>query len=383
MNRYTLDPILLWSALLITTVGLLMVTSASMPDAADKGNPWSYGVRQGAFFAIGLVAALFTYAVPMKQWEKQRLWLLLSAFLLLIAVLLVGREVNGATRWIAIGPINVQVSEIARFCVLLYLASYLKRHQSAIARKPLAIVKPLIVLSFLSVLLLLQPDFGATAVMFATALGMMFLAGANLLMFIVLLVAVGTAAGLLILLEPYRMARLVGFLDPWADPLASGFQLTHSLIAIGRGELFGVGLGGSVQKLFYLPEAHTDFVFAVTAEELGLLGIVFLVFLYTVMVARMFVISGRAEHQQQSFGSLVAAGVALWFGLQTAVNLGVNMGVLPTKGLTLPLMSYGGSSLVVMMMAVALVLRVAAESRAAALAVEDLPDLPPTLEPVS
>ncbi len=364
MNRYPLDPILLWSALLICVLGLLMVTSASMPMAADAGDPWFFSIRQTAFFVIGLVAAALTFCIPMRFWERQRGFLLLMAAFMLLLVLVIGREVNGATRWIAIGPINLQVSEVARLLVVLYLASYLKRHQSAIARKPLAVLKPLMVLSALSVLLLLQPDFGATAVMFATALGMMFLAGANLLMFIVLIVGVLIAAGLLILIEPYRMARLVGFLDPWADPLASGFQLTQSLIAIGRGELFGVGLGGSVQKLFYLPEAHTDFIFAVTAEELGLLGIVLTVSLYSLMVMRMLTISARAEAQKASFGSLVASGIALWFGMQTLVNLGVNMGVLPTKGLTLPLMSYGGSSLVVMMMAIALVLRVAAENYA-------------------
>lgn len=368
------DPWVLIAALLLLALGLLIVASASMPIAdRQTGQPFYFLLRQGAFLLIGLLAAGMVFQIPLARWRQAGPMLLLGAIGLLVLVLVpgVGKEVNGSMRWIGAGPVNVQVSEIAKLFALVYIAGYLKRHGAELrtARfwtSGLALLRPMVVLAVLAVLLLLEPDFGSVVVLMATALGMVFLAGVNLGQFGTLLL--GTAAAMAVLLwsSPYRRARLVSFLDPWADPFASGFQLTQSLIAIGRGELVGVGLGESVQKLFYLPEAHTDFLFAVLAEELGLAGILIVIGLFMVLVWRAFRIGRQAERIGMLFSAWLAYGIGLWFGIQSLFNMGVNMGVLPTKGLTLPLMSYGGSSLVVMCMALALLLRIDVETRARA-----------------
>jgi cell division protein FtsW len=275
----------------------------------------------------------------------------------------VGREVNGSTRWLHLGLFNLQASELVKLFVIVYLAGYLVRRGEEVRTTLKGFLKPLVILAALSVLLLLEPDFGTTAVMFATALGMMFLGGVRLWQFSALLALVVAVMAGVALSSPYRLERLTTFLDPWADPFNSGFQLTQALIAIGRGEWLGVGLGGSIQKLFYLPEAHTDFLFAVLAEELGLLGVMTVIVLFTLVVWRAFVIAYRAELSGNRFAGYLAYGIGMWIGLQAFINMGVNMGALPTKGLTLPLMSYGGSSIVVMCMAVALLMRVDYETR--------------------
>ena len=366
------DPWILITGLLLLALGLLMVTSASMPMAdRQTGQPFYFLIRQGAFALLGLLAAGLVFQIPMTRWRRMGPMLLVAAMSLLVLVLIpgIGKEVNGSMRWIGLGPINIQASELAKLFTLIYVASYLKRHSTELQTadfrtSALALLRPMAVLAVLAVLLLLEPDFGSVVVLMATALGMVFLAGVNLRQFGTLVF--GTSAVMTVLLwsSPYRRARLVSFLDPWADPFASGFQLTQSLIAIGRGEWFGVGLGESVQKLFYLPEAYTDFLFAVLAEELGLAGVLTIAALFMTLVWRAFHIGQRAERVGMKFSAWLAYGIGMWFGIQSLFNMGVNMGVLPTKGLTLPLMSYGGSSLVVMCMALALLLRIDVETRA-------------------
>jgi cell division protein FtsW len=306
----------------------------------------------------------------MTRWRQAGPLLLLAAFGLLVLVLVpgIGKEVNGSMRWIALGPINVQASELAKLFALIYVAGYLKRHcedlrTADFRTSALALLRPMAVLA---VLLLLEPDFGSVVVLMATALVMVFLAGVNLRQFGTLQVGTLLVMAALIYSSPYRRERLLSFMDPWADAQASGYQLTQALIAIGRGELFGVGLGASVQKLFYLPESYTDFLFAVLAEELGLVGILSVIVLFVILVWRAFEIGHRAERLGKEFSAYLAYGIGLLFGLQALFNIGVNMGVLPTKGLTLPLMSYGGSSLVVMCVALALLLRIDVETRAGA-----------------
>ncbi len=366
------DPWVLIPALLLLALGLLMVASASMPTAdAKTGQPFYFLFRQGAYVAGGLLAAGLVFQISPARWRRAGPLLLMAAMGLLVLVLIphVGKEVNGSMRWINVGPINVQVSEIAKLFTLIYIAGYLKRHgaelQTADFRtSALALLRPMAVLAVLAVLLLLAPDFGSVVVLMAAALGMIFLAGVNLWQFGALQIGTVSAMAVLLWSSPYRRARLVSFLDPWADAQASGYQLTQSLIAVGRGELFGVGLGESVQKLFYLPEAYTDFLFAVLAEELGLAGILIVIALFMTLVWRAFLIGRRAERLDMKFSAWLAYGIGLWFGIQALFNMGVNMGALPTKGLTLPLMSYGGSSVMVMCMTLAVLLRIDVETRA-------------------
>jgi cell division protein FtsW len=350
----------------IAGVGLVMVASASV-SIADKqfADPFFYVKRQAVYFAIGLAAAYAVLNIRLESWQRSSTLLLVFAYFLLLAVLVpgVGREVNGATRWIPLGLVNLQVSEVAKLLIFLYLSAYLVRRAEAVRSAFNAFLVPMAVMLFAAVLLLLEPDFGAAVVMVATGMGMLFLAGVPVWRFGALGGLVGAAAALLIVTSPYRWARLTGFLNPWADPFDSGFQLTQSLIAIGRGEWFGVGLGSSVQKLLYLPEAHTDFLFAVLAEEFGLIGVLLLIALYGYVVWRAFLIGTRSLKLGLGFGGYLAYGIGLWFGMQAFVNMGVNMGMLPTKGLTLPLMSYGGSSLISSLVALALLLRADHELR--------------------
>ena len=280
------------------------------------------------------------------------------ALLVLVLVPGVGHEVNGSTRWVRIGVMNLQASEPARLCFLLYLGGYLVRQNKTLRERFMGFFWPMLVLTLACGLLLAQPDFGAAVVLVATALVMLFVAGARIRDFAIFLLLAVAAMAALAILSPYRLKRLTGFLDPWSDPFDSGFQLTQSLIAIGRGEWFGVGLGDSVQKLFYLPEAHTDFVFAVFAEEFGLFGSLLLIGLFLALLWRVFKLGMRAANAERFFEAYVAIGIGTWLGLQAFINVGVNMGLLPTKGLTLPLISYGRSSLIITMICIGLLLRI-------------------------
>jgi cell division protein FtsW len=361
------DPWLAGSALALLMLGIVVVASASMTIADRQlGNPFYYVERQAMFAVAGLAAAGVAALFPLRFLERLALPLLAAGVALLTVVLVpgIGREVNGATRWIELPGLRFQPSEVARLCFVVWLASYLARHAEELRGSFKGFLKPLGVLAVCALLLIAEPDFGAVAVLFATALAMLFVGGVRLRDFLLLVVALGAAGTALALAAPYRVARLTAFMNPWADPFDTGFQLTQSLIAIGRGEWFGVGLGQSVQKLFYLPEAHTDFVFAVFAEEFGFAGTLLVIGLYALLVARGFIVGRRAAAAGHAFGAYLAFGVGAWLGLQAFVNIGVNMGLLPTKGLTLPLMSSGGSSLIVTLAALGLVVRVGRELRA-------------------
>lgn len=362
------DPWLAGIALTLMLLGVVMVASASISTAArEAGNPFYFFDRQAAYAVLSLVTGAVVYEIPLAWWERSRFALLVLAMALLVAVLVpgIGSRVNGSMRWIAIGPLGGQASEPARLLIFVYIAGYLV-HRREQVREFLGFARPILVLCVAGVLLLIEPDFGAAAVMLATAMSMMFLGGVKTRHFLALVLLAVAALALLAWSSPYRMDRLTAFLNPWADPFDDGFQLTQSLIAVGRGGWFGVGLGESVQKLFYLPEAHTDFLFAVLAEELGVIGGLTVIALYLGFTWRAFAIGRQAARCGHDFGAFIACGLGLWIGLQAFINIGVNMGVLPTKGLTLPLMSYGGSSLLVTAVAVTLILRVQRECGASA-----------------
>jgi len=355
-----LDAPMLILSLAILLLGLVMVTSASITIAGHDGDPFGYLARQLLLVLVGLALAMLTFSIPTQRLEQLALPLLLVAAGLLLLVLVpgFGHVVNGSRRWLRLGGINFQVSELARVLTLIYIASYALRFEAALRGGMAGLARPLGLLGLMALLLLLEPDFGAATVLFVTGFGVLFLAGARLRNVLAMLLAAGGSMVLLVVFSSYRMRRMTAFLDPWADPFKGGFQLTQSLIAIGRGELFGVGLGASVQKLFYLPEAHTDFLFAVLAEELGLFGVMLTLGLFLALSWRAFVIARRAYEAGLKFPSYIASGFGLWLGVQACINIGVNMGVLPTKGLTLPFMSYGRSSLVVTLAWLGLVLRV-------------------------
>ena len=356
-----LDTVLLGIVSALLLGGFVILASASISISENAtGNPFFYLQRQLLAAAIGLGAAAFCLFVPMQVWRNLGPLMLFVGLALLVIVLIpgVGYEVNGARRWVRVGVMNLQVSEPARLCFLIYLAGYLVRRQKSLREEFVGFLRPMLVLALACVLLLKEPDFGAAIVLLATALVMLFVAGARIRDFVVCFAAAVAAMAALAITSPYRMKRLTGFLDPWSDPYDSGFQLTQSLIAIGRGEWFGVGLGESVQKLFYLPEAHTDFVFAVFAEEFGLLGSLGLIALFLALLWRVFKLGMRAFDAERFFEAYLAIGIGTWLGLQAFINVGVNMGMLPTKGLTLPLISYGRSSLIVTMACIGLLLRI-------------------------
>ena len=356
-----LDPVLLGLSLTLLFGGFVILSSASIT-VADRlsGSPFFYVQRQLLAAFLGGIGAYLCLLVPVQLWRRLGPLLLLSSFVLLVLVLLpgMGHTVNGSTRWLRIGVMNLQVSEPARLCLLLYLAGYLVRRNRELRDGFAGFLRPMVLLCLACVLLLAEPDFGAAIVLVATVLAMMFVAGARLRDFFAFFGVAVIAMSILAVTSPYRMKRLTAFLDPWADPFNSGFQLTQSLIAIGRGEWFGVGLGDSVQKLFYLPEAHTDFVFAVFAEEFGLVGALLLVGLFLALVWRIFDLARRAANADRLFEACLSIGIGTWIGLQAFINIGVNMGLLPTKGLTLPLISYGRSSMIVMMVAIGILLRI-------------------------
>ncbi|MDX2463354.1 MAG: putative lipid II flippase FtsW [Porticoccus sp.] len=359
-----LDRTLLLATLAIASIGLVMISSASISFADHSyGDGFYYLKRHLMFLMAGFVVAAVFLVVPSRIWYRYGVPLLLLTVLMLVAVLIpgIGRKVNGSQRWIPLGPINLQVSELAKFVVILFMAGYLERHQRQLRVHWQGFLKPVVVLAFMIFLLLLEPDFGSAVVMSGTVLGMLFIAGVRLWQFSALLaLGVSGLAGIA-LMSPYRVQRLVTFLDPWADQYNTGYQLTQSLIAFGRGEWLGVGLGNSVQKLFYLPEAHTDFVFAIYAEEFGLVGVAVVIGLYILLVSRVLHVARKALRRQDWFAAYSCFGIAMMVAGQSFINIGVTSGLLPTKGLTLPFISYGGSSLLICSGMVALVLRVSRE----------------------
>lgn len=357
---------LLLSTISLLMLGLAMVASASIVVSENSAHqPFYFLIRQFLYMGVGLVLASFIMRVEVKQVQRAAPYFLMAVFVLLLLVLVpgIGREVNGSARWIGFGPLGIQVSELAKFFAIVYMADYLTRRNQEVQSQVSGFLKPMILLAVMSLLLLKEPDFGSATVIMTTALGMMFLAGARFGQFLVLLGTVATALAGLAVSSPYRMARLTSFLNPWSNEYASGYQLTQSLIAFGRGGWFGVGLGDSVQKLLYLPEAHTDFLFAVFAEELGLVGVMLVIGLFVILVWRALVIARRAYSQNNYFSAYLGYGLGLWLALQAMINIGVNSGLLPTKGLTLPLMSYGGSSLLVMLAVIGLLFRIDYETR--------------------
>ena len=363
------DQTLVWSAILLLSLGLVMVYSASIAIAEAGRGTGGYAahflVRHGAYLLVGLLAGLIVFQVPMPAWQKYSFHLFLLGVLLLVLVLIpgIGREVNGSRRWLSLLVVNLQPSEFMKLFVVIYAADYTIRKSAYLDSFRKGFFPMLIVMLVIGLLLLREPDFGAFVVITAIAMATLFLGGMNLKLFAGLISFLVAGLLALIWVEPYRMQRIVGFMDPWIDPYGKGYQLSHALIAFGRGEWLGVGLGGSVEKLFYLPEAHTDFLLAVIAEELGFIGVATVVALFAGLVMRAFVIGRQAAMRERHFSALVAQGIGVWLGVQAFINMGVNMGVLPTKGLTLPLMSFGGSSIVANCVALAVLLRVDWENR--------------------
>jgi cell division protein FtsW len=354
------DSWVLIPALMLLAIGVVMVGSASVAIAENQGvSTYHYLSRHLIYITLGVLLALMFRVIPVAFLERLSRPMMLLSTLLLLAVLIpgIGHTVNGSTRWIRLGFVNFQVVEAVKLMVIIYLSGYLARKTGLVQTKFFDTFKPLLFAGLLSVILLLQPDMGSAAVITAIIAGMVWLAGAAWRHIFVLglltLPAFAYAA-----MEPYRLRRIVSFMDPWADPYASGFQLTQALIAVGRGELFGVGLGASIQKLFYLPEAHTDFIFAVLAEEFGLAGVILVLALFLLLVTRIMIIGIMAHRNDRPFAGFLAYGIGLWIGLQAMVSVGVNLGVLPTKGLTLPLISSGGSSMLMIMLALGVVLRI-------------------------
>jgi cell division protein FtsW len=359
--RLVLDPVIVAATFCLLLIGLVMVASASL-NVAERltGDPFFHFERQLLSALVGCAFAGAMLLVPISLWQRAAPVLLIGSFLLLVLVLIpgLGHEVNGSRRWIRLGPVNFQPSEIVRWLLLTYVAVYAVRHQTELKSSAQGFFKPLAVLLVASLLLLVEPDFGAAVVLCVTGTAVLFVAGARLRDFLTVCAIGGAGIAALAMSSGYRLQRLTAFLNPWADPFNSGFQLTQSLIAIGRGEWFGVGLGSSIQKLFYLPEAHTDFVFAVLAEEFGLLGVVVVVVAFLALVLRSLKLSRIAADAGMPLHACIAAAFGVWLGLQAFINIGVNMGLLPTKGLTLPLMSYGRSSMLVTLAWIGMLLRV-------------------------
>jgi cell division protein FtsW len=360
------DKWLMGAVLGLLIVGLMMVASSSvMISTKYYHQPFHFLIRQLCYLFLGFWAAILIMRIDTSLWEKISMPLMLICLLLLLLVLVpgIGRVVNGSRRWLVLGPIGIQVSELVKLIMVFYVAGYLVRHQKNITQSIIEFIKPMIILGLVSALLLMEPDFGAAVVIVGTVMAMLFLAGVKFRYYFALLVLVFCCLAVLAISSPYRVARLTAFLDPWADQFNSGYQLTQSLIAFGRGGWLGLGLGDGVQKLFYLPEAHTDFLFAVLAEELGFAGVLFILILYSIVIVRGLMIGYDAYKQGRLFAAYTAYGLTFWLGLQAIINMGVNSGLLPTKGLTLPLLSYGGASMVVNCMVIALLLRIDHENR--------------------
>lgn len=359
------DRQLVWISLGLMLIGLVMVTSASFPVSLRlTGAPFHFMLRHATFLILALIVSIGVLHVPIEKWLKYSSYLLSFSIILLIFVLLAGKSVNGASRWIPLGLFNFQPAELAKLSLFIFMAGYFVRKGEEVRRTFFSgFMKPLIVFGILAILLLGQPDLGTVIVMLVTLFAMLFIAGAKLWQFLALMMVGIAGVVLLIIIEPYRMRRVTSFLDPWEDPFGSGYQLTQSLMAFGRGDWFGQGLGNSVQKLEYLPEAHTDFVFAVIAEELGFIGVTLILLLIFSLVIKAILIGKRALECREEFGGYLAFGIGVWFAFQSMVNVGAAAGIVPTKGLTLPLISYGGSSLIIMATAVSILLRIDFECR--------------------
>ena len=358
------DRQLLALALSLMSVGLVIVASASITEGVSLQNDAFFFVKRHLIFLVlCLLCAVGTLYVPVRYWQQWGGQLLIFSILMLLLVLVAGHSVNGAKRWLPLGPFNLQPAETAKLVLITYLSGYLVRRIDEVRGQFSGFVKPLALVFCMALLLLAQPDLGSVVVLFVTTLGLLFLAGARVIQFALMILMGVAALVMLILFEPYRMRRVTSFIDPWADPFGSGYQLTQSLMAFGRGGFLGQGLGNSVQKLEYLPEAHTDFVFAILGEELGYLGVLVVLALQLALVIKALQIGRKALSEQKQFEGYVGCGIGIWFGFQTVINVGAAAGMLPTKGLTLPLVSYGGSSLIAMSIAVALLLRIDFEMR--------------------
>ncbi|MEW5943171.1 MAG: putative lipid II flippase FtsW [Pseudomonadota bacterium] len=363
------DRALLWICLLLLGFGLVMVYSASIAIAGGgrhTGHQESYFlVRQAVYMGASAALAAMAFQLPMRMWQRMAPYLFLGGAALLVLVLVpgIGREVNGSQRWLSLVVINLQPSEFMKLFVVLYAADYTVRKAAFMDSFTKGFLPMLLVMLLIGGLLLREPDFGAFAVITAIAMGILFLGGVNWKQFAGLIVMLLVGFLLLIWTSPYRMQRIIGFMDPWADPFGKGYQLSHALIAFGRGEWLGVGLGASVEKLFYLPEAHTDFLLAVIAEELGFAGVTVVVLMFAWLTLRAFAIGREAVKQERFFSALAAQGIGIWLAVQSVINMGVNMGLLPTKGLTLPLLSFGGSGIAANCLALAVLLRVDYENR--------------------
>ena len=360
---------LFWAALILLGLGLVMVYSSSVDSAAasklSNYENYYYLVRQSIYILLGFILGYICFLIPIYFWQRTAPYLFIVGLILLVIVLIpgIGREVNGSRRWISLIFFNFQPSEIVKLFTIMYASDYVLRKSKQMRTIIKGFLPMLGVIVLTGFLLLLEPDFGALAVITLIAMGILFLGGLTYKIFFSLLIFAPISIYFLIISSPYRMERIVGFLDPWSDPFGKGYQLTHSLIAFGRGEIFGVGLGGSVEKLQYLPEAHTDFILAVLGEEFGFVGVTFVIVLFAYLVLRMFGIAKESIQNKKHFAALMAQGVGLWFGVQGIINMGVNLGLFPTKGLTLPLLSYGGSSILMNMIALAIVLKIDHENR--------------------
>ena len=360
---------LFWAALILLGLGLVMVYSSSVDSAAasklSNYDNYYYLVRQSIYILLGFILGYICFLIPIYFWQRTAPYLFIVGLILLVLVLIpgIGREVNGSRRWISLIFFNFQPSEIVKLFTIMYASDYVLRKSKQMRTIIKGFLPMLGVIVLTGFLLLLEPDFGALAVITLIAMGILFLGGLTYKIFFSLLIFAPISIYFLIISSPYRMERIVGFLDPWSDPFGKGYQLTHSLIAFGRGEIFGVGLGGSVEKLQYLPEAHTDFILAVLGEEFGFVGVTLVIVLFAYLVLRMFGIAKESIQNKKHFAALMAQGVGLWFGVQGIINMGVNLGLFPTKGLTLPLLSYGGSSILMNMIALAIVLKIDHENR--------------------
>lgn len=362
--QFHVDRLLLLVCFSLLLIGYVMVASSSLHLGVKMtGNIMHYPLRQMIHIFMGLMVAAVVALIPMAVWEKTGSWMFIAGLALLVIVLIPGAgvKVNGSMRWISLAGLRIQVSEVVKFISVIYMAGYMIRHQEDVRQSAYGLIRPLLLFSVACALLLQEPDFGSAVVILTIAMGMMYLGGARLQQFMILLLLVALLAGLLVWVSPYRLARVTAFMNPWADAQNTGFQLVQALISFGRGDVLGVGLGNGIQKLFYLPEAHTDFLFSVLGEELGLMGVLLIIGLFTILIWRTFQIGVKAEQAGHIFSAFVAYGLGIWFGFQSFINMGVNMGILPTKGLTLPLMSYGGGSMIVMCAAVAVLFRINTE----------------------
>lgn len=363
-NRLKIDLILLGAGFILLMIGMVMVSSASIAIADDQhGDPFFFLKKQFLAALIGCCVAFIGMFIPIRTWKNLSLPLLLLGITLLIIVFIpdIGRTVNGSTRWISVAGINFQVSEPARLCLLIYVAGYLVRRNRQLRESISGFIPPIIILCIACGLLLFEPDYGASVVLLLSIMPMLFSAGARIRDFTIFVAISMIGMTVIAFLTPERIERLYTFLEPWEYSQQGGFQLTQSLIAFGRGDWFGVGLGNGVQKLFYLPEVHTDFIFAVLVEELGLFGALVMILLFTILVVRIFQIALKAARLERLFEAYLSIGIGSWLAIQTCINIGVNIGALPTKGLTLPLISYGRSSLIITIIAIGMILRISHE----------------------